>query len=618
MSLRRLELVDGRCDPEALDLGAESLIGRHQQCDLRLFDETISRRHARIVVADGEVTLEDLASSNGTFLNGERIQRAARLFDGDVLRIGDTSMRYLSADGGDRITVVDGAEGDDVHAALDPDAADPAREAAGAGAVRRLRLVCESAVASADASEVPEVISNLMGLLIEAFEPGRAVICLITPTGELEVAAAHPEGAAAPASRTLRKRVLEGGEAVLVTDAHDPADGDGGKSMVRSRYRSMLAAPLKVAEGVLGFVSIEAESPDAYTEGDLRALAATARQVALALRNLRALLGARQEVRRLRQSKSGEAPPFLGEDAAIEKLRGLITKAAVADAPVLIAGETGTGKELVARLLHTVSGRASKPFVALNCAALVEGLLESEFFGHEKGAFTGATEQREGRIAQAADGSLFLDEVGELPAPLQAKLLRVLSEGTFRRVGGKEMLPMRCRVIAATNRNLKQMVKEGTFREDLYYRLQVLELSVPPLRDRASDVILIAEASVERLAGNLGRRVPRLAEDARTVLQAYPWPGNVRELLNVLERAIVLLEGDTITAADLPREIRERRVLDEDGTAAVPSEVMTVREAEKRAVRAALEYTKGKKGAAAAVLGISWPTLNRKIREYGL
>ena len=618
MSTRRLELVEGRSDPDALELGAATLIGRHKECDLRLFDETTSRRHARIELDDGNVTLADLGSSNGTWLNGERLDGPARLFDGDVIRIGETQLRYLSGEGSDRATVVDGAPGEDeVDAALDPDAADPALEAEGENAIRRLRLVCEGAVACADASAIPEMIASLFGLIVESFQPERAVVCLITAGGALEVAAAHPAGATPPASRTLRQRVLEGGEAVLIKDAHDPESPDGGHSMVQSRYRSMLAAPLKVAEGILGFVSVEATSPDAFVEGDLRALAAAARQAALGLRNLRALLGARAEVRRLQAATTGAAPPLLGEDATVEALRTLIRKAAKADAPVLITGETGTGKELVARHLHAESTRASRPFVALNCAALVEGLLESEFFGHEKGAFTGATERTDGRITQAADGTLFLDEVGELPGALQAKLLRVLSEGTYVRVGGKETLPMRCRVLAATNRDLKQMVKAGTFREDLYYRLQVLEIDVPPLRDRPGDVAVIAEAALERLAAALGRRVPRLAEDARAVLRAYPWPGNVRELLNVLERAIVLLEGDTITALDLPREIRERRVLDEAGPA-LPSEVLTIREAEKRAVKAALAHTGGKKGAAAAVLGISWPTLNRKIREYGL
>ena len=617
--MRRLEVISGRADPEECLLEGEVLLGRSHEADVRVFDETASRRHARITAREDRVTLEDLGSANGTYLNDEALTGPAVLFDGDVIAIGSLRLRYLSSEGADRDTVVPAGSADRVQAALDPDAADPERDAENESALRRLRLVCRSAVACADASAIGEVTGNLLALMIEAFEPARATVCLLGPGKQVEVAAAHPEGASAPASRTLRQRVIDEGEAVLVKDAHDLAAGEAGLSMVRSRYRSTLAAPLKVAEGVLGFISAEAEGADAFDEGDLRALAATARQAALALRNLRALHGAREEVRRLRGRRSGEVPPMLGEHESIEKLRSLIAKAAVADAPVLVWGETGTGKELVARHLHAGSPRASRPFVALNCAALVEGLLESEFFGHEKGAFTGATEQRDGRIAQAADGSLFLDEVGELPLTLQAKLLRVLSEGAYQRVGGKEMLPMQCRILAATNRDLKQMVQDGTFREDLYYRLQVVELTIPPLRERGGDVLLIAEASLERLAAKLGRRVPRLAGDARALIEVYPWPGNVRELLNVLERALVLLEGDTITANDLPAEIRERRGLEQAAPAEdMPAEVMTLRAAEKRAVAAALKQTKGKKGAAAALLGISWPTLNRKIREYGL
>ncbi len=616
--MRRLETMEGRSEPTVLALEGEALIGRSKDAELRLFDETVSRRHARIRVTDARVVLKDLGSANGTDLNGDRVDGEAVLFDGDVIAIGDVRMRYLSGDGNERDTVVESASDDDheVSAALDPDAADPAREAAEEGAVRRLRFVCDGAIASADAVDEAEVTSSLLGLVAEAFVPARATVCLIGPAGAVEVVAARPVGATPPASRTIARRVREGGEAVLVRDAHDAGDADTGLSMVRSRYRSLLAAPLRVAEGILGFVTVEAESPDAYTEGDLRALAAAARQAGLALRNLRALHGAREESRRLRGAKSGDAPPLLGEHESIAKIRALITKAAAADSSVLITGDTGTGKELVARHLHAESTRAGKPFVALNCAALVEGLLESEFFGHEKGAFTGATERHDGRIAQAADGTLFLDEVGELPAQLQAKLLRVLSEGAYTRVGGKDALPMRCRVLGATNRDLRAMIKAGTFREDLFYRLQVLEIHVPPLRERGNDIALLSEALLETLAAKMGRRVPRLAEDARAVLLAYPWPGNVRELMNALERALVLLEGDTITAADLPLEVRERRSDAEAPT--VQLEVLTIREAEKRAVAAALARTGGKKGAAAALLGIAWPTLNRKIREYGL
>ena len=253
--------------------------------------------------------------------------------------------------------------------------------------------------------------------------------------------------------------------------------------------------------------------------------------------------------------------------------------------------------------------------MALNCAAIVETLLESEMFGHEKGAFTGAHARREGRIAEAAGGTLFLDEIGELTPALQAKLLRVLSDRTFTRVGGREVLRMTCRLVAATHRDLPALVADGRFREDLWYRLAVVTLSCPPLRERGEDVETLAERFLERIAARLSRRVPALAADARACLRAHLWPGNVRELENALERALVLSTGDVLSAADLPREVREPAAPPAGGPAPAG---LTIREAEKRAVVAALAHTKGKKGEAAALLGISWPTLTRKMREYGL
>jgi DNA-binding NtrC family response regulator len=560
--------------------------------------------------------LEDLGSANGTRLNGARVARPTPVFDGDVIEIGSVRLRYSSGAVEQRPTVVRTADDPEVAAAIDPERADPATEGAGEAAVRRLRLVCDGAQACADAGDPSQVPATLLGLVVEALRPDRAAVALLGPDGALRAAAAHPPGSPVPESRTLRRRVLEGGEAVLVRDAR--TDGDRGElaSFVRSRFRSTLAAPLRTSEGTLGLVTVESESPDRWGTDDLQALAAATRQAALALRTLRALGAARAEVVRLTQAVEEGAPPILGTTPAVEALRAQVAKAAATDVPVLVLGETGTGKELVARRLHVEGPRRREPFVALNSAALVEGLLESELFGHEKGAFTGAVERREGRIAEAGRGTLFLDEVGDLPAGLQAKLLRVLSERTYTRVGGRDVLRMECRLVAATNRDLAARVASGAFREDLYYRLAVLVLAVPPLRERAADVETLAEAGLERIAARLGRRVPRLSDDARAALRAHRWPGNVRELLNVLERAVVLLDGDTVHAADLPREVREV------GPGAPPPGgapgVVTMREAEKRAVQAALAATGGRKGAAAALLGISWPTLNRKIREYGI
>lgn len=622
--MERLELIDGQAEPVLLVLDDETIIGRGQDATMRVFDETASRRHAEIVHREGRTVLRDLGSANGTLLNGERVQGEAVLFDGDVIGIGDVRMRMRSGDDGDQPTVVPSTQ-DQIEAVVDPEVALPFLDSVGQEAQRHLRLVCEGAAACADAADADQLARDLLALVVEVLQPDRASICLMGAEQKLRIVSAYPEGAGLPSSRTLRQRLFDKGEAVLIRDAADE-EAKSSDSILRSRYRSTLAAPLRTAEGALGVVYVESLAPGTYGADDLRALAAAARQAALAIRLLTTLSGARLVIRQLSREHAGEAPEILGSSPAIERLRDHIAKAAGAEAPVLIRGETGTGKELVARRLHAEGPRHGKPFVALNCAALVEGLLESEIFGHEKGAFTDAKARRDGRIAEAGSGTLFLDEIGELSPGLQAKLLRVLSERSYQRVGGRETLQVECRVIAATNRDLEQMVKDGTFREDLYYRLAVVILTVPPLRERDGDIDLLAEASLERLAARLGRRVPRLTEDARDALRAYPWKGNVRELLNLLERALVLLDGEELTVADLPRELRETSPAPNGGDAAAyPAEsgllgdgIFDMRAIEKRAVVAALRKTGGKKGEAAALLGIAWPTLNRKIRQYGI
>ncbi len=615
--MRRIVVSTGKATPTEIAVGEEPLLlGRARECDVRLFDETASRRHGRIQEEGGRVVLEDLGSANGIQLNGEAVEGKAALFDGDLITIGSVGLRYLSGDGADRVTVAATPDMDRVEASLAPEDADPAADAGG-DAARRLRFVCDGAAVCTDAADETELGEGLLALAGASLGADRATLVLLDGGGKERVVAARPPGAAAPVSRTLRRRVLEAGEAVLVRDALDDAVRREAASMVASRYRSTLAAPLKTTEGVWGFVALEALLPDRYGEEDLRALAAAARQAALALRNLRALATARAEVSRLSARRVVRGARLIGEAKALDAVRQAALKAAAVDTPVLVTGETGTGKELVARLVHEGGDRRKQPFVALNCAALVEGLLESELFGHAKGAFTGATDARDGRIEQAGKGTLFLDEVGDLPPSLQAKLLRVLSEGTYTRVGGSKARRMACRVVAATNQDLAAMVEAGTFRSDLYYRLAVLEIELPPLRSRGDDVLLIADAAMERLAAKLGRRVPRLAAGARDVLRAYAWPGNVRELMNVLERAVVLADGDTLTAADLPAELRGAPP-SPAGTGETAEGALTLREAEARAVRAALVATGGKKGKAAELLGISWPTLTRKIREYGL
>ncbi len=294
------------------------------------------------------------------------------------------------------------------------------------------------------------------------------------------------------------------------------------------------------------------------------------------------------------------------------KLLRMVEQVAPSRASVLIQGETGTGKELVAEMIHRASPRAKAPLVRLNCAALSESLLESELFGHEKGAFTGAVARREGRFEQAAGGIVFLDEVSEIPLPTQIKLLRFLQERTFERVGGNETLKVDVRILAATNRDLLQRIADGAFREDLYYRLNVVTLEIPPLRERMSDIPELAAFFLGRYAQENGKRIGCLSDEALRALSAYAWPGNVRELENAIERAVVLCDGSRIEVRHLPSSIH--RDAPQDIMPPVPG--TTIYDLERYAILRTLESCKGSTSKAATILGISPRKIQYKLHEY--
>jgi transcriptional regulator with PAS, ATPase and Fis domain len=304
----------------------------------------------------------------------------------------------------------------------------------------------------------------------------------------------------------------------------------------------------------------------------------------------------------------------------MQEVHRLIEQAAVTPAPVLIHGETGTGKELVARTLHELSPRANGPFVAVNCAAMPETLLESEIFGHERGAFTDARERREGCFELAHHGTLFLDEVAEMQPGTQAKFLRVLQEGSFRRLGGKSEVKVDVRVIAATNKDPDAAVRDGAFREDLYYRLNVFSLAVPPLRQRIEDIPLIVSGFIEEFNGNYGKRVIGVDDAALAMLMSHAWPGNVRELRNVIERAFIACEGDVITSRALPAisPVTTESVRTGNLDALTMPIGLPLREVEKQVVLRTLEAESGNKTRAAERLHISANTLYNMLRRWGL
>jgi DNA-binding NtrC family response regulator len=383
--------------------------------------------------------------------------------------------------------------------------------------------------------------------------------------------------------------------------------------IVMTAYGSIQDAVVAMKEGALDFLAKPVD-PDHLLLLVERALAQ--RRLAAENRLLRDELAARRG-----------APTIIGQDPSLARVMATVHRAAATDTTVLLLGESGTGKELVARSLHALGGRADGPFVAINCAAIPETLLETELFGHEKGAFTGATARKAGRFELAHRGTLFLDEIGDLPIGLQAKILRALEEKKFDRVGGTQPLQVDVRVVAATNRNLKAAVAARQFREDLYFRLSVFPIDIPPLRERPGDIEVLARHFVDKFCRDLKKKALMLSAEAVDELQRYRWPGNVRELQNCIERAAILVDGDTIRPRHLNLSFRDAVALeapvdpweqvDLSGSLADVMRRATV-EVERRKIQASLKEAAGQKPRAADLLQVSYKTLLQKLKEYGI
>jgi two-component system response regulator HydG len=325
----------------------------------------------------------------------------------------------------------------------------------------------------------------------------------------------------------------------------------------------------------------------------------------------------RREVARLRIEVAAAVPvdTIIGDSPAIREVTSLVRRVAESAATVLITGESGTGKELVARAIHDLSDRKHHPFVAINCGALPPALLESELFGHVRGAFTDARQTRQGLFVQAGDGTLFLDEIGEMPLEMQVKLLRVLQERTLRPVGGDTEVAFGARLITATNRDLETAVEEKQFREDLFYRINVVQIPVPPLRARPGDLLTLVKYFAQKIATRTGKPTPTVADDAARKLVAYDWPGNVRELQNCVERAMALGTLSRITVDELPDKIRDHRSTATVTATGVPDELITLDEIERRYVRQVLVATNNNKTDAARILGIDRRSLYRRLHD---
>jgi len=377
----------------------------------------------------------------------------------------------------------------------------------------------------------------------------------------------------------------------------------------------VLCAPLRLSDNLQGAVYLSSSDPTVRLDEDhLRLVVGIAGLAGLALQNVRHMERLEREARELRADLTLQHG-LVGESAPMRHIYELVAKAAPSDATVLILGESGTGKELVARAIHQNSPRVRQPFLVITAAAMADTLLESELFGHERGAFTGAISMKKGQLELAEGGTVFLDEIGELAPALQVKLLRVLQERELMRVGSSRPIKIEVRFIAATNRDLAAAVKDGGFRQDLYYRLNVVALSVPPLRERRADIPLLASFFISRFSARCKRKVVGLSDDARACLLNYDWPGNVRELENAIERAVVLGSAERLQIDDLPDSVLEHGVR---GGAVSTNYHHAVQEAKQQIVIAALTRAEGNRAEAARQLGLHPNNLHRLIRNLNI
>src|SRR2546423_3730860 len=524
------------------------LVGRESSNQICLADPSVSRRHCVIKKEDGQYKIVDLDSLNSTFVNDVPIKERV-LKHGDRIRVGDSTLLFHLHEG-------------EVQPATGQVRFDERQIATGATVevrmadaiylmARDLSALMKISTQINSIRDLGELQRRLLELIFEVVPAEHGAILLADGQEGDEFASVfgldRAAGSDAPVrvSRTISRKVLNEGVAILSNDVSDKEDFDA-ESVISTEIHSLLCVPVTVYEKALGVIYLYTTDPhERFDQDQLQLVTAISNIAAVALENARHVEWLESENERLREDIQIEHN-MVGESARMREVYQFIAKVAPTISTVLIWGESGTGKELAARAIHQNSPRADHPFVALNCAALTETLLESGLFGHEKGAFTGAISQTKGKLEVADGGTVFLDEIGELAAPLQAKLLRVLQEREFERVGSTRPIKVDIRLVAATNRDLAEAAKQGSFRQDLYYRLNVVSFHMPGLRERREDIPLLASYFVKKYAEKCNRRALGISQEARARLMQYDWPGNVRELENAIERAVVLGSSERI------------------------------------------------------------------------
>jgi len=645
--------------------GRTVTIGRAPSNQIVIREDQASRQHAEIFINQGNWTIRDLDSRNGTAIGEDRLHGDHILSPGDVIWIARTKMAFVDdlkaaysgepQIGSNQATMA-GLELDEAptvslsvsepatithrrtrtkfHGESDAEVENEENSIPKVG--RAAKTLCRLAFELANQKSLKDISQLALNGLFEGTSVDAGAILLIPQRGEARIDAAKLEIAAwrsdvqnqyQHVSQFLAETVLKTDEAVLARDIADDSKLSIRDSRGKIQATGVICAPIRVGKRTIGLVHIYSTLPEQTLDpDDLEFTLAVAENMALAIKTrhreqklVEDLSVTRREINQLREQLGAESE-IVGGSEAILQVHQQIARAAPSSATVLIVGESGVGKELVARAVHYSSPRKKGPFVCLNCAALSESLLESELFGHERGAFTGATERKVGKFEAADGGTLMLDEIGEMSASIQAKFLRVLEGHPFERVGGSKAISVNVRVIAATNRDLEKMVREKGFRRDLFFRLNVVKIEVPALRHRTDDVEILAEHFLQKFNAETGRRISGFSDDARSKLKTYRWPGNVRELRNVVERAVVLSRGEWIESDELilsSLTTASESQMDIGGGENL-FKPLSLAEIERRHILATLSAFNWNKSRTAQTLGIERSTLDRKIKRYEL
>lgn len=655
--------------------GRTVTIGRSPTSQIVIKEDQASRQHAEIFFSDGAWTVRDLNSRNGTAIGEEPLSGDRKLVVGDVVWIAGTQMSFVEdlnaaygkkdqqkvfsrvEIGGETIVGLEVHDSDEqvtqtnMAEVTEPQTITHRRQKTkflehddedlqelknppkfGIAATKLCRLAFDLAKETTARGVARMALDNL--LETSGVDSGAVMLVprsrrTTTDPEHLEILSwssmNRPEYQRV--SKFLTETVLNNGEAVLARDVQDDSALGLRDSAGKIHATSVICAPIRMNARTIGLIHLYSTKPAVVLDpDDLEFTLAVAETVGLALKTryreqklVDDLSKTRSEIDQLRNQLNVESE-MVGSSPAMLKVHQQVHRAAPSKATVLVRGESGVGKELVARAVHFSSDRRSGPFVCLNCAALTESLLESELFGHEKGAFTGATERKAGKFEAADKGTLMLDEIGEMSPSIQAKFLRVLEGHPFERVGGSKAIRVNVRVIAATNRDLEEEVRNGKFRKDLFFRLHVVQIDVPPLRHRPEDIQILADFFLQKYNAETGRKIRGYSPGVRHQLQRYRWPGNVRELKNVVERAVVLAQGETIEMEDLT--LTKLSTASESqfdlGTLVEEYRPMSLEEVECRHIEQTLASTTWNKSKAATILGVERSTLDRKIKKYGL